>query len=830
MAEVNPIEPISPYPLASATSTIKRDVRNAVSLSLTVFALAWVATHYGSGADEGVAAVWPVDAVVLVALLRSPLRKWPLLMFAAAMGDFACSLIPLAAWKAQLGLACCDVMESTVAAMALRRIIGPGMDLSKRWHLVVFVAVALGSAVASSLPASLVYLLAHGAPIASTVPSWVLGDTLGLVVVAPALLAMRAGELKTIFSPEKRLRTALVLGGEVAIIAAVCIVNEPTLKSLILPALMLTAIDLGMTGAAIGVLLGGATMIGLTSISPELAHAPLSVLQHAVDIVQIFIAVAAVATLGLAATMADRRRLQLLVEEVAQQFQVLTENANDLVSACGLNGRFEYVSPACRDMTGYDPGELMGRRVLSFVHPEDRAKLIVELRRVLRGDRGERVQFRALCKDGGVIWVEGRPRLRRDPVSGAIVGITDVTRDITARCAMEEELERKRAEAEAAVIAKAEFLANMSHEIRTPLTGIIGFANLLEKIEDLPPTAVKYVDYVVTAGRTLRAVVNDILDFSKIEAGQLELDPAPFDPAGFVRETLELAAVQAQGKGLTLTCEIADDMPGHVLADSSRIRQVLLNLIGNAVKFTALGGVAVRARYLWGDPGHLRIEVADTGAGIPAAKLGRLFERFSQVDGSISRHYGGTGLGLVISKTLTEMMGGQIGVQSLEGQGSTFWFTVAAPLAQRPAPALAPHPADQAVSPARILVVDDVAANRILVRAMLSACGHLLTEAAHGQEAVELARVQSFDLILMDLQMPGMDGLAATRAIRAGQGANRDTPIVALSANALGAHVAECAAAGMNDHIAKPIDPATLLTKVARWSSAAEDTPHSEVA
>ena len=393
-------------------------------------------------------------------------------------------------------------------------------------------------------------------------------------------------------------------------------------------------------------------------------------------------------------------------------------------------------------------------------------------------------------------------------------------RDVTARKALEEELERKRAEAEAAVVAKTEFLANMSHEIRTPLTAIIGFAGVLDKAQDLPEQAQFCASRIVTAGQALLTVVNDILDFSKIEAGQVELDPHPFDPSAFVEETVQLVQAQAAAKDLAVYARTVGDLPAAVSADSSRLRQILLNLLTNAIKFTASGEVVVEASFDAGD-GVLCLAVRDTGAGIAADHLDRLFQRFSQADGSITRRYGGTGLGLAICKNLAELMGGAIAVESVEGHGSTFRFSVAAPPVEpsaRRVEVLSAAPAKDA-APARILVVDDVTANREVVRALLGVFGHELVEASGGAAAVEKAMDQAFDLILMDLQMPGMDGLSATRAIRAVSGPNRATPIVALSADVLDLHREACREAGMNDHIGKPINPTELLTKVALWSS-----------
>ena len=804
----------------AVTARVPRPGRDALRLGLVVLVLAWIATRFGSGAGAGVAAVWPVDAVIMVTLLRRPRRQWPGLILAAVVGETASALYPLVDWRPQFGLALCDVLEASVGAAALLRFLGPGLDLSKRRDLAVFGLIALGAGIVSAIPASLVFWLAHGASPIETLPNWVLGDSLGLVIVAPALLAVQAGELKALFSAKGRLRTFAVLGCELAIVVGVYSYKEPLLMALILVAMMLPAVELDMTGAAIGVFLSGAAIIALASANPALVNAPLKVIQHDIDVVQVFLAVAAVATLGLAATIADRRRLRALMEQAARQFQVLTENANDMVTAWDLQGRLEYVSPACRDMVGYDPSELIGRSALALVHTEDRPRLAQAFAQVSRSGSGDRVEYRAVCKDGRVIWVEGRPKTRPDPVTGAMVGFMDVVRDVTERRLMEEELERKRDEAEAAAVAKTEFLANMSHEIRTPLTAIIGFAGLIDQMEGLPAPAADYIERIVTAGRTLLLVVNDILDFSKIEAGQLDLDPQPFDPRLFLTETLGLAAGQAERKGLSLTSQIDDNLPAVVLADSSRLRQVLLNLIGNAVKFTDRGGVVVRAAYDAIGPGWLRLSVSDTGAGIAAGKQDRLFQRFSQLDGSTSRIHGGTGLGLVICKALAEMMDGEIGVDSVEGQGSTFWIAIPAPAADLIPAQTDPDRGQPAMPSRRILIVDDLAVNRELISVMLRLFGHDLTEAANGQDAVEAAMRAPFDLILMDLHMPGMDGLAAARAIREASDLNRRTPIVALSANAMAGHVAECLAAGMDDHIAKPIAPATLMSKVAQWTAA----------
>ena len=537
------------------------------------------------------------------------------------------------------------------------------------------------------------------------------------------------------------------------------------------------------------------------------------------------------AVVGALLDITEFKQIEAAALESEARYRLLADKASDVISRADLIGRLTYVSPASLQLLGYAPEELVGRTTLDFVHPDDadtfrqpRERLALELRE----HASPPVVYRFRHRNGEWIWLESHPTAVFDDQGRPAEFIT-VTRDITRAKAAEAELMAAREAAEAATLAKGEFLANMSHEIRTPLTSIIGFSTLLKEAAELPENARHYVQRISTAGQSLLSVVNDILDFSKLEAGQLELDPHPFDPSAFVLETTQLLAVQAANKGLDWRLEFDGALPGLVLADSARLRQVLLNLLGNAIKFTPKGGVLIRVGYEPAGSGRLSVSVVDTGVGIPAERRDRLFQRFSQVDGSVSRIHGGTGLGLAICKSLVELMGGEIGVASEEGGGSTFWFSVEAPLAEaaQVEPATENEtPADESGTwrPAHILIVDDLAVNRELVRAMLTPFGHTFEEAENGADAVRAALRSSFDLILMDLQMPGMDGFEAARTIRATAVLNRATPIIALSANVLPAHVVASQAAGMDDHLGKPIVPAALVTKVALWTGAEHAT------
>jgi signal transduction histidine kinase/ActR/RegA family two-component response regulator len=394
-------------------------------------------------------------------------------------------------------------------------------------------------------------------------------------------------------------------------------------------------------------------------------------------------------------------------------------------------------------------------------------------------------------------------------------------------------LEQEAAEANAAAVVKSQFLANMSHEIRNPLTVVLGYGELLEKLAGQSEQARTYISRVSTGAKALLAIVDDVLDYSKLEAGKIELKPHGFALTAFLNETVEQFLTAATNRGLDLRIEQRGELPAIVRADRPRLQQVLSNLIGNAIKFTESGSVTVAVGYQPGPDPQLRFEVIDTGIGVSTDDAGRLFERFSQVDGSNARRAGGSGLGLAIAKGLVETMGGEIGVDSRPGAGSTFWFTIKAPAEESIDAPERPPSVTWDLRPLSVLMVEDVAVTRDLVSDILSPFGIQVTGAADGIEGVDAALGARFDLILMNLQMPRLDGLAATKAIRAKSDLSRATPIVALSANVVQALVDACLAAGMNDYIRKPIDMTELLAKIAHWTrdakvaSAAPNPPTS---
>jgi signal transduction histidine kinase/CheY-like chemotaxis protein len=517
----------------------------------------------------------------------------------------------------------------------------------------------------------------------------------------------------------------------------------------------------------------------------------------------------------------DRSKTMLDQALASMADGMLLCDSNDRVVV--WNPRFLQIYPWLADVIA--PGVPFERLALVGVNammpdaaPEDQQGWVQRRLAIHRTEDGQHEQ---VLPSGRVIHAVER----HTPDGGVITVYHDVT-------AAERALERARAEAEAANKAKSRFLASMSHEIRTPLNAVLGMNGLMLNTP-LTPEQRRYAELIRSSGQTLLALINDILDLSKVEAGRMELEIVEFDPLSTVNEVVSLLAVRAEAKGLALAMTAAPGVPTRLRGDPSRLRQVLFNLIGNALKFTNDGRVDVELthRPLPGRRVELLISVRDTGIGIDAEILPRLFRHFSQGDSSTARRHGGSGLGLAISQEIVELMHGHIDVQSTPGEGSTFTVNLPLEVVQAaPVPAspdAAPHrPAEAAAAappeqPARrILVAEDNGVNQILIKAMLDHLGHFSDIVADGFEVVRQVQAASYDLVLMDIQMPGMDGEAATRAIRALPSGVSRIPIVAMTANAMVEERAAYLAAGMNDHVAKPLDLGRLAAVITRVTCA----------
>ena len=535
-------------------------------------------------------------------------------------------------------------------------------------------------------------------------------------------------------------------------------------------------------------------------------------------------------TLGISRDITARKQAEATLRESEEKYRTVIEKANEAIYIV-QDGVLVFANPRMSDLVGIPAEDLEGRRFSDFIFPADLELVTTNYQKGLAGEDIGVYDLRMIGAEGSTNWVS---------LSAAVIhwkgrpATLNLMSDVTARKQAAEELARTNraleeatTRAESANQAKSEFLANMSHEIRTPMNGVIGMTGLLLDTK-LTHNQRRYAETVRASGESLLTLLNDILDFSKIEAGKLELETLDFDVRALLDDFAGLLALRAQDKGLEFICAAAPDVPANLSGDPGRLRQVLLNLAGNAVKFTQRGEVAVRASVESETDAEvvLRFSVKDTGIGIPAAKQQLMFQKFTQADTSTTRQYGGTGLGLAISKQLAEMMGGEIGVVSEEGRGSEFWFTARfgqqAGLERN-----VPPPAQ--IRGVHILVVDDSATNREILAAQLNAWGTRSEETSDGPQALlALARARDagdpFAAVILDMQMPGMDGEDLARAIKSDETLAQTVLVLMTSIGTRGdaRHMADL---GFAAYLVKPARQSDLfdcLAAVLAGASAAQ--------
>ena len=539
---------------------------------------------------------------------------------------------------------------------------------------------------------------------------------------------------------------------------------------------------------------------------------------------------------NLASIAIDKSILSETLHASEMRFRSFVENANDVLFSLTPEGYIRYVSPQWSIAFGYELTETIGHPLSQFIHPDDFSGCIAFMRRAFTtGEKQSGVEYRVLCKDGRYAWHTANASPVTDPVTGELT-LVGIGRDITKTKQTAEEivsfsrmLKEKNSELNTALIAteqanaaKSRFLSNMSHEIRTPLNAIIGFSTLVLK-RTLPSKEYDYIQKINSAGETLLNVINDVLDFSKIEAGQLDIEETPFMLDATLANVINMVQQKATDKGLNLLARSSPDVVSCLVGDPLRLGQIVANLLSNAVKFTERGEVILETSLLKQDTGRqqLKFTIRDSGIGIPAEQINKLFQPFTQADESTTRRFGGTGLGLSISKQLVELMGGEIWCESTPGLGSTFSFTAWFGLCQESDLAQCISHCNRHNEETRqiydfstyhILLVEDNEVNQQLALELLKDTGVVVTVASNGAEALEIVKADScaFDLVLMDIQMPLMDGYEATRLIT-GDGRFASLPIIAMTAHALLEEQQKILHSGMVAHITKPIDVRTLL-------------------
>jgi len=470
------------------------------------------------------------------------------------------------------------------------------------------------------------------------------------------------------------------------------------------------------------------------------------------------------------------------------------------------------VDPRIREIYGIPEGEdwIDRETALHRIPSEDKDRLAADARLVLETGRPVQSNFRVQTPEGDR-FIEGHAVAATGRAGQPV--LLGVNRDITEDVIRTAELEAKRVEAEAAAVAKGQFLATMSHEIRTPMNGVIGMLEVLRRT-DMAPAQREHAEIALQSATHLLHILDDILEVSRLDAGQVRLEVGDLDVRAMVREVTDLFGRGVLRDGVSMFTEIADDVPSWVMADEARLRQILTNFVGNAVKFTEAGTIVVEVGYR-PDQDKLILAVRDTGIGIAPETHARLFQRFMQADASTTRRYGGTGLGLAICRQYADLMGGEIGVESEPGQGSRFWLDLPAPPGHGGGVAHAEPDAAPARS-LRLLVAEDNETNQRVIAALLTSFGHSFTIVPDGEQAVAAVSSGDFDAVLMDVQMPVMDGPTATRRIRALGGRAGVLPIIALTANAMAGQRAEYLAAGMTDYVSKPVDVGALFAALER--------------
>jgi len=511
------------------------------------------------------------------------------------------------------------------------------------------------------------------------------------------------------------------------------------------------------------------------------------------------------------------------LEKSELRYRLLTESTNDLIDKKNENAEFIYVSPVCKTILGYKENDMLNKAIYEFVHPEDKDILVKYHKELMKNENKPIIKYRFRKKNGQYIWFETNTRVLRNPDNKKIVELVSVSRDITEQINTYNLIKEKEA-AELANKAKSEFLANMSHEIRNPMGAIIGMTNTLLKSK-LTADQIKYINSIKISSSNLMNLINDILDFSKIEAKHIEINSMDFNLKELVEEIVFMFESQAHEKNIKISYTIDDDVHTDLTGDSLKLKQILTNLINNAIKFTEKGEVKVAVEQTNNSTNAtgIKITVSDTGIGIKEEDYGKLFKLFTQIDSTPSKKYAGTGLGLTIVKRLVELLSGSIDYTSEYGKGTSFIVTI--PFNKSAKATLTYEDLWQETKPdaelnnIKILLAEDDAINQLYLKSFLQSFNCEVDTAYNGEQALEKFKKNSYDIILMDGQMPKLDGFETTRLIRSMEKENKSqtTPIIAITGYAITGDKDRFLSSGMDDYITKPINENKLIEIIKKY-------------
>lgn len=784
--------------------------------------------------EEGrIAALWAPNAVLIAIIIRNDTRNWPIMLPAAFVGNVTSNSLGGDDMVRAVSLSLSNSIEMMALLLLLTLLKCRRPDFSTNRDIGRFVLAAILSACISGLVATLALQPGNWDAAWGLWLKWARADGLGLLLFVPAItILLDSWENRQAFNPKKIGEALLIVACGTGVSILTFWQTSYPFLFLDAPIVLVYALRLGVVGNAVAIV----NLAIVASVSTSLGYGPINLVQggttEKIMVLQVFLASSFAVGLPFSALVQSLRQSEAghrrAAEELAnanRTFDTLAKISPVGIFRSDLNGECTYANRKSLEFVGVTFREAIGGDFARNICESDREKVLRRWKQEVARGKGFSDEVRITVPGQPERWLQTLITPERCE-NGLVTGFMGVQVDVTERRAAEREAREARDCAEEASRAKTNFLANMSHEIRTPMNGVLGFADIL-LTSDLDAKQRHQVELIAESGRSLVTLIDDILDLSKVDADAMRISTDLIDLRQTLNAPVQLMRGAAIKKGLGLALEIADDLPKFVSGDALRIRQIITNLLGNAVKFSSDGSINVVAEYCEdGGLPFIQVAISDEGIGISPDRLETIFEQFAQANDAVAPVYGGSGLGLAISRRLARLMGGDIAVASVVGEGSTFVVRLPLHAAHEAVGTAAKSPARRSLKEAptqrgNILIVEDHPINQELISSLVSSFGYTFDIAADGVEAVEMVTGAGADdeyrLILMDIQMPRMDGLKATRAIRDAGFTPEKLPILALTANAFADDLDACKAAGMQDHLSKPINSAKLKSVIGKW-------------